>query len=237
MAKKTKSHVWQSHNSHHHISHYITFHNASDSFGRSSNGGSDQAVPQGAAICHPSKDLRQWLWSWGIEVQSLVLHYSDPKKLRCSAFLHFSEDARHHVPALNGSWFGQHQLECSVAKPKVARFLGWNCWVCAIWETTWCLASSLSEGRHSHRSFFGSCSGACWEQLEREREREQHTWRALWGITCWEDGTWRERERERARERNTFLCKDWWSSWLTVSLAEIGKIVVVAPPKNWDCFL
>lgn len=101
---------------------------------------------RGLPYAIPQRDLRQWLWSWGIEVQSLVLHYNDPKKLRCSAFLHFSENARHHVPALNGSWFGQHQLECSVAKPKVARFLGWNCWVCALWETT------------------------CWEQLERERE-------------------------------------------------------------------
>ena len=79
---------------------------------------------RGLPYAIPQRDLRQWLWSWGIEVQSPVLHYNDPQTLRCNALLHFSEDARHHVPALNGSWFGQHQLECSVAKPKVARFLG-----------------------------------------------------------------------------------------------------------------
>ena len=77
-------------------------------------------------------------------------------------------------------------------------------------------------------------------QRERESERESQREREAAHL----ESTLRDNmlrgwhlERERARERNTFLCKDWWSSWLTVSLAEIGKIVVVAPPKNWDCFL
>jgi hypothetical protein len=64
-----------------------------------------------------------------------------------------------------------------VAKPKVARFLGWNCWVCALWETT------------------------CWEQLE-ERERESQREREAAHLeSTLRDNMLRGWHLERERER------------------------------------
>ena len=79
-----------------------------------------RGLPYGA----PQWQVRDWLWSVGAAPQSIFLHYSDPSKTRCSAYLHYTEDARHLVPVLDGSLFGGLRLHCCVAKPKAARFLG-----------------------------------------------------------------------------------------------------------------
>ena len=145
--------------------------------------------------------VRDWLWSKDAAPQSIFVHFNDPSKTRCSAYLHYTEDARHLVPVLDGSLYNGLRIQCSVAKPKAARFLVWHLWGNTLGAHFELFLVEMALRDHMLRV----------GHLERKREREREIERE------------RDRERGREREWNT-LRVTWRVTWRITSESLWGSL-------------